>query len=164
MERAEKAAARPSRTRGNGAPTARVRAELQVLRAVLGIIRTDEPDVSGLHAGIVSLIPKDEPVLRAYASITLGFASRVAGYLSVALQHFQEALVVSDGADSSLVNLNARLNIGIINYLMGRMGDAEDGFRSSLKVARERMWLRTIGTAFLRYGLALVLQEKNRHE
>ena len=139
-----------------------VRAELQVIRAVLGIIQADEPDVSGLHPGIVSLFPREEAALRAYASITLGFVSRVGGYLPVALQHFQEALVASEGANSSLVNLNARRNIGMVNYLMGRMNDAEAGFRGSLEVARERLWLRGIGAAFLRHGLALVLHEKNR--
>lgn len=139
-----------------------VKAELQVLRAVIGIIQTDEPDVSGLHTGIVSLFPREESALRGYAYITLGFASRVGGYLSLALQHFREALVVSDDANSSLVNLNARLNIGIVNYLMGRANDAEESFRKSLDVARERLWLRSIGAAFLRYGLALVLHEKNR--
>lgn len=161
---AEKALARSAKAPGDGPHAARVRAELQVLRAVLGIIRTDEPDVSGLHAGIVSLFPTEERVLRAFASITLGFASRVAGYLTVALRHFHEALRVSEDADSSLVNLNARLNIGVVNYLMGRMNDAEESFRASLAVSRERAWERSIGAAFLRYGLALVLQEKNRHE
>jgi LuxR family maltose regulon positive regulatory protein len=143
-------------------PAGPMKAELQVLRAVIGIIRNDEPDVSGLHPGIIALFAREELALRGYASITLGFASRKAGYLPVALQHFHEALVVSDAADSSLVNLNARLNIGIVNYLMGRMNDAEESFRRSLEVARERRWLRSIGAAFLRYGLALVLQEKNR--
>ncbi len=138
-----------------------IRAELQVIRAVLGIIQADEPDVSGLHPGIVSLFPRDEAALRAYASITLGFVSRVGGYLPLALQHFQEALVVSDGANSSLVNLNARRNIGIVNYMMGRLNDAEASFRGSLEVARERLWLRSIGAAFLRHGLALVLHERN---
>jgi LuxR family maltose regulon positive regulatory protein len=84
------------------------------------------------------------------------------GDLSLALRHFQEALEGSEGADSSLVNLNARLNIGIVNYLMGRANIAEESLRNSLVVAGERLWLRSIGAAFLRYGLALVLQDKNR--
>jgi LuxR family maltose regulon positive regulatory protein len=141
-----------------------IRAELQVLRAVIGIIQTDEPDVAGLHSGIVSLFPRKESALRGYAYITLGFASRVEGYLSLALQHFRNALVVSDGSNSSLVNLNARLNIGIVNYVMGRANDAEESFRKSLEVSRERLWLRSIGAAFLRYGLALVLYDRNRLE
>ena len=58
---------------------ASIRAELGVLRAVLGIIRTDEPDVSALRPGIVSLFPKDALVLRSYATIALGFASRAGG-------------------------------------------------------------------------------------
>jgi len=144
-----------------GAPGA-VKAELQVIRAVLGIIQADEPDGSGLHPGIVSRFPREEAALRAYASITLGFVSRIGGYLPLALQHFQEALVVSDDANSSLVNLNARRNIGIVNHMMGRMKDAEASFRGSLEVARERLWLRSIGAAFLRHGLALVLHDTNR--
>ena len=141
---------------------ASIRAELRVLRSVLGIIRTDEPDVSALRPGIVSHFPKDALVLRSYASIALGFASRAGGDLPRALRHFQEALEVSEGANSSLVNLNARLNIGIVNYLMGRNSAAEESFRKSLDVARERSWLRSIGAAFLRYGLALALHERNR--
>jgi LuxR family maltose regulon positive regulatory protein len=147
---------------GPSAAVAQMKGELQVLRAVLGIIQTDEPDVSGLHPGIVSLFPREETILRAYASVTLGFASRMGGDLSLALRHFQEALEGSERADSSLVNLNARLNIGIVNYLMGRANIAEESFRTSLEVAGERRWLRSIGAAFLRYGLALVLQDKNR--
>ena len=141
---------------------ASMRAELRVLRSVLGIIRTDEPDVSALRSGIVSLFPKDELVLRSYASIALGFASRVGGDLPAALRHFQEALEVSERTNSSLVNLNARLNIGVVMYLMGRNSAAEESFRKSLDVARERSWLRSIGAAFLRYGLALALHERNR--
>jgi LuxR family maltose regulon positive regulatory protein len=141
---------------------ATMRAELRVLRAVLGIIRTDEPDVSVLRPGIVSLFPRDELVLRSYASIALGFASRVGGDLPLALRRYQEALDVSEGANSSLVNLNARLNIGIVTYLMGRNNAAEESFRKSLDVARERLWLRSIGAAFLRYGLALTLHDGNR--
>lgn len=161
---AEKAFPRPATSPGGGPPVPAepVAAELQVLRAVLGIIQTDEPDVSGLRPGIVSLIPPEESLLRSYASITLGFASRMGGDLSLALRHFQEALKSSDGADSSLVHLNARLNIGIVHYLMGRATVAEESFRASLEVAGERMWTRTIGAAFLRYGLALALHEKNR--
>jgi LuxR family maltose regulon positive regulatory protein len=141
---------------------ASIRAELRVLRSVLGIIRSDEPDVSALRSGIVSLFPRDESVLRSYASIALGFASRVGGDLPLALRHFQEALEVSEGANSSLVDLNARLNIGIVKYLMGRNTAAEESFRKSLEVARERSWLRSIGAAFLRYGLALALHDRNR--
>ena len=161
---AERSVARPVKSPGRepSAPAEPLKAELQVLRAVLGIIQTDEPDVSGLHPGIVSLFPRDETLLRSYASITLGFASRMGGDLSLALRHFQEALKGSDGADSSLVHLNARLNVGIVNYLMGRATVAEEEFRTSLELAGGRLWLRTIGAAFLRYGLALVLHEKNR--
>ncbi len=161
---AETVLSRRETSPGHAPPSATVpvEAELRVLRAVLGIIQTDEPDVSGLHPGIVSLFPREELALRSYASITLGYASRVGGNLPLALQHFHEALEVSDGANSSLVNLNARLNIGVVNYLMGRASTAEESFHKSLKVARERLWLRSIGTAFLRYGLALVLYEKNR--
>jgi len=160
---AEDAAGRQEKTGGGSStPEGPVGAELQVLRAVLGIIQADEPDVSGLSPGIVSLFSPDEPVLRSYASITLGFASRARGDLPGALRHFQEALGESETGDSSLVNLNARLNIGIVNYLMGRARDAEERFRDSLEFARERLWLRSIGAAFLRYGLALVLHEKYR--
>jgi LuxR family transcriptional regulator, maltose regulon positive regulatory protein len=158
---AESAIAEPEG--GDPSPAAvPVEAELGVLRAVLGIIRTDEPDVSGLRPGIVSRFPPEEAALRSYASITLGFASRMKGNLSLALRHFHEALSVSEGANSSLVNLNARLNIGIVYHLMGRANVAEESFRRSLEVARERLWLRSIGAAFLRYGLAMVLQDKDR--
>jgi LuxR family maltose regulon positive regulatory protein len=163
---AAESAAKPARAAGRGSISAMgpIQAELQVLRAVVGIIQTDEPDVAGLHSGIVSLFPRKESALRGYAYITLGFASRVEGYLSLALQHFRDALVVSDASNSSLVNLNARLNIGIVNYVMGRANDAEDSFRKSLEISRERLWLRTIGAAFLRYGLALVLYDRDRLE
>ncbi|MBI5420373.1 MAG: tetratricopeptide repeat protein [Deltaproteobacteria bacterium] len=140
-------------------------AELQVLRTILSIIQTDEPDASGLtslNPEIVSLIPREEATLRGFASIALGYASRTAGNLALALRHFKEALEVSERANSSLVDLTARLNIGIVNYLMGHAKNAEESFRTSIEVAGERRWLRTIGAAFLRYGLALVLQEKNR--
>ena len=163
IECAEKACSGRANPAGmDSSKKASIRAELRVLRAVLGIIRTDEPDVSTLRPGIVSLFPGDEFALRSYASIALGFASRMRGDLPHALRHFQEALDVSEGANSSLVNLNARLNIGIVKYLMGRNSAAEESFRKSLDVARERLWMRSIGAAFLRYGLALALHERNR--
>ena len=163
IECAENAFSGRKKPAGMGAPEkTSIRAELRVLRSVLWIIRTDEPDVSALRPGIVSLFPREELALRSYASIALGFASRVGGDLPLALRHFQEALEGSEGANSSLVNLNARLNIGIVKYLMGRNSAAEESFRKSLDVARERSWLRSIGAAFLRYGLALALHERNR--
>ena len=91
-----------------------------------------------------------------------GLRARMGGDLPLALRHFQKALDISEGANSSLVNLNARLNIGIVKYLMGRNIAAEESFRKSLEVARERSWLRSIGAAFLRYGLALALHDRNR--
>jgi LuxR family maltose regulon positive regulatory protein len=161
---AEEAVAKPVRSSRNDPSlgTITVEAELQVLRAVIGVIQTDEPDVSGLHPAIMSQFPPGESALRAYASIMLGHASRAWGNLSRALGHFREALEISDGADSALVNLNARLNVGMSLYLMGRTDDAEGSFRESLEHSRERHWQRSIGAAFLRYGLALVLHEKNR--
>lgn len=157
-------ARRSARSRGRRTPASRgrIQAEIRVIRAVLGIIQKDEPDVSGLDPDIVSRFPGDEKVLRSYASITLGFANRVEGNLSAALGHFRKALAESEAANTSLVNLNARLNIGIVAYLMGRMNEAEKSFRNSLEVARERMWQGSIGAAFLRYGLALVLHDRNR--
>jgi LuxR family maltose regulon positive regulatory protein len=70
----EIAKTRPPGRTGSSAAATPVDAELRVLRAVLGIIRTDEPDVAGLHPGIASLFPPEESALRGYASITLGFA------------------------------------------------------------------------------------------
>jgi LuxR family maltose regulon positive regulatory protein len=158
----EIAKSRPPRSSGTTPATTPVEAELRVLRAVLGIIRTDEPDAAGLYPGIASRFPREESALRAYASVTLGFAARVGGDLPLALRHFRKALKESELADSSLVNLNARLNIGVVQHLMGRTNAAEESFRDSLEVSRERRWTRTLGAAFLRYGLALVLHEKNR--
>jgi LuxR family maltose regulon positive regulatory protein len=158
----EIAKTRPPGRKGVSSVATPVAAELRVLRAVLGIIRTDEPDVAGLHPGIASFFPREEAALRSYASITLGFAARVGGDLPLAHRYFQKALKESERGDSSLVNLNARLNIGIVLHLMGRANAAEEYFRKSLEVARERLWMRTLGAAFLRYGLALVLHEKNR--
>ncbi len=164
LDHAEKSARGTGRS-GDGRSAVsgeRIHAELRVIRAVLGIIRTDEPDVSVLGPGLVSRFPREEKVLRSYASITLGFASRAKGNLPAAIRHFRKALTESEDANSSLVNLNARLNIGVVTYLMARMNEAEDSFRNSLEVARERMWQSSIGAAFLRYGLALVLQDKGR--
>ncbi len=137
-------------------------AELRVLRAVLGIIRKDEPDVSGLTPDIASFFPPGEAALRGYAAIALGFADRLSGDLPGALSHFRDAVDGTDGVDSSLVNLNARLNVGIATYLMGHGIEAERSFSESLDVAGRRLWLRSIGSAFLRYGLALTLHDQNR--
>jgi LuxR family maltose regulon positive regulatory protein len=152
----------PDGTGGASQAAARDDAELRLLRAVLGIIRRDEPDVSGLTPDLMSHFPPGEAALRGYAAIALGFASRAAGDLPDALARFLEAIEITDAVDSSLVNLNARLNVGIVTFLMGRSLEAEQSFRASIAIADKRRWLRSIGAAFLRYGLALTLHDQNR--
>jgi LuxR family maltose regulon positive regulatory protein len=145
-----------------GRPLTAARAELAILRSVLGIIQRDEPDTEALPADVADAFPPEETALRGYASVALGFARRREGDLPGALARFREAEEATNGPDDPLVHLNARLNEGIVLHLMGREGEAEAVFRDSLDTARARRWHRTIGASFLRYGLALVLYDRNR--
>lgn len=145
-----------------GAPLSSAEAELRVLRSVLGIIRTDEPDVSVLVPGLAACFPPEEATLRGYAEIALGRALRAGGDLPAALPRFEAAREVTEGADCALVNLNARLNEAAALHLAGHGLEAERRFRDALDVAARRHWERGLGAAFLRYGLAVVLHDGNR--
>jgi LuxR family maltose regulon positive regulatory protein len=164
MAWADEAVGRAEGEGGDGTPLSPARAELSILKAVLGIIQKDEPDVTGLDPSVTAAFSPGETTLRGYASVALGFARRREGDLPAALARFREGVEITDGTDDPLVNLNARLNVGIVLWLMGREGEAERSFRDSLEAARTRRWQRGIGAAFLRYGLALVLHDRIRPE
>lgn len=137
-------------------------AELLVLRAVLGIVENDEPGTTPIPGDIVELFPPEERALRSFAAIALAYAERSRGPLAVALSRFQEALAASEACNASLMNLIARMNVGIVMHLMGRSREAEESLRGSLQVATDRLWLSAIGSAFVRFGLALVLNDSNQ--
>jgi LuxR family maltose regulon positive regulatory protein len=145
-----------------GAPLSPAEAELRIIRSVLGIIRRDEPDATALVPGLADCFPPEEAALRGYAEVALGRAFRADGRLDAALARFEAARTVTEGADCALVNLNARLNEAAALHLAGRGLEAERRFRDALDVAGRRHWDRSLGAAFLRYGLAVVLHDRNR--
>jgi LuxR family maltose regulon positive regulatory protein len=138
-----------------------IEAELQVLRTAIGVIETDEPDVSDLQPDVARLIPIDYPAMRGFAHVALGYAARADGRLSESLEHYRRGAQTAKGGDSSLVHMLAQFNVGTVLYLMGQPRDAETSMRRALAVASERRWLRAMSSAFLRVQLSVVLYEQN---
>ncbi len=141
-----------------------LRAELQVLRAILAIIENDEPGEHAVGPDLLSVFPDGERALRAFAAIAVGYGERARGDLEAALAHFRAAVELSDPVGSSLINSLARLNVGVLHRLMGRSHEARRFLEASLARAREQLWVRTFGSAILRYALALVLHDEGRPE
>ena len=142
-----------------GLPT--LRAELQILRTMSGVTRYDLPDVSGLNADLPQAFGPEDPLQRAYAHVVLGYAERLAGRLEGARGQFTEAVRISDASEETVVNLMARYNIAIVDYLRARPDIAAGELAHWLRDTRNRRWLRTGSAGFLRVALAIMRLETN---
>ena len=137
-------------------------AELQVLRTILRTIEYDEPGATAVGPEITAVFPDEERALRAFAAIAVGYGERARGELDMALAHFREAVEVSDLTQSSFISSLARLNVGVVNHLMGRSREAKRMLTASLERARSKLWVRTFGSAILHFAVSLVLNDEGR--
>lgn len=142
-----------------GLPT--LRAELQILRTMSGVTRYDLPNVSGLSADLPQAFGPEDPLQRAYAHVVLGYAERLAGRLEGARAQFTEAVRISDASEETVVNLMARYNIAVVDYLRARPDIAAGELMHWLRDTRNRRWLRTGSAGFLRVALAIMRLELN---
>ena len=149
----------PGRRAAAELPT--LRAELQILRTMSGVTRYDLPDVSGLKAELPQAFGPEDPLQRAYAHVVLGYAERLAGRLEGARGQFTEAVRISDASEETVVNLMARYNIAIVDYLRARPDIAAGELEYWLRDTRNRRWLRTGSACFLRVALAIMRLEVN---
>lgn len=154
--------ARPGRRAAAALPT--LRAELQIVRTMSGVTRYDLPDVGGLHADLPQAFGPEDPLQRAYAHVVLGYAERLAGRLEGARGQFTEAVRISDASEETVVNLMARYNIAVVDYLRARPDIAAGELAHWLLDARNRRWLRTGSAGFLRTALAIMRLELNETE
>src|SRR5487761_1999735 len=151
--------ARPGRRAAAGLPT--LRAELQILRTMSGVTRYDLPDVRGLKADLPRAFGPEDPLQRAYAHVVLGYAERLAGQLEGARAQFSEAVRISDASEETVVNLMARYNIAIVDYLRARPDIAAAELMHWLLDPHNRRRLRTGSAGFLRVALAIMRLELN---
>ncbi len=149
----------PGRRAAPGLTT--LRAELQIVRTMSGVTRYDLPDVGGLEADLPRAFGPEDPLQRAYAHVVLGYAARLAGSLEGARGHFTEAVRISDASEETVVNLMARYNIAIVDYLRARPDIAAGELAHWLLDTRNRRWLRTGSAGFLRVALAITRLELN---
>ncbi len=151
--------ARPGKRAAAALPT--LRAELQIVRTMSGVTRYDLPDVDGLRANLPQAFGPEDPLQRAYAHVVLGYAERLAGRLEGARGQFTEAVRISDASEETVVNLMARYNVAIVDYLRARPDIAAAELAHWLLDARNRRWLRTGSAGFLRVALAIMRIELN---
>jgi LuxR family maltose regulon positive regulatory protein len=149
----------PANTHG---AAAQLRAEVRVLHAMVATIEDDEPGAADLGPEVVAVLPAEEPALRAFAAIALGYVERSRGHLERALERFREAAALTEPTESSFVDSLARYNLGAVTRLLGRNREAKDLLVAAITRAEERLWGRTFGAAILRYSLALVLADEDR--
>ena len=150
---------RAGRRAAAGLPT--LRAELQIVRTMSGVTRYDLPDVSGLSADLPQAFGREDPLQRAYAHVVLGYAERLAGRLEGARGQFTEAMRISDASEETVVNLMARYNIAVVDYLRARPDIAAGELMHWLRDTHNRRWLRTGSAGFLRVALAIMRLELN---
>ena len=139
-----------------------LRAELQILRTMSGVTRYDLPNVSGLRAELPLSFGPEDPLQRAYAHVVLGYAERLAGRLEDARGQFSEAVRISDASEQTVVNLIARYNTAIVDFLRARPDIAAAELTLWLRDSRNRRWLRTGSAGFLRTALAIMRLELNQ--
>src|SRR5487761_2331516 len=151
--------ARPDKRAAAGLST--LRAELQILRTMTGVTRYDLPDVAGLKADLPRAFGPEDPLQRAYAHVVLGYAERLAGQLEGARAQFSEAVRISDASEETVVNLMARYNIAIVDYLRARPDIAAAELMHWLLDPHNRRRLRTGSAGFLRVALAIMRLELN---
>jgi len=138
-----------------------LRAELQILRTMSGVTRYDLPDVSGLKADLPQAFGPEDPLQRAYAWVVLGYAERLAGRLDAARGNYAEAVRISDASEDTVVNLIARYNVAVVDFLRARPDIAAAELDNWLRDARNRRWLRTGSAGFLHVALAIMRLEFN---
>ncbi len=136
-----------------------LRAELQILSTMSGVTRYDLPNVAGLTPELPQAFGANDPLQRAYAHVVLGYAERLAGRLERARERYGEAVRISDASEDTMVNLIARYNVAVVDYLRARPDVAATELARWLGEARNRRWLRTGSAGFLRVALALMLLE-----
>ena len=138
-----------------------LRAELQILRTMSGVTRYDLPDVSGLKPDLPQAFGPEDPLQRAYAWVVLGYAERLAGHLDTARGNYAEAVRISDASEDTVVNLIARYNVAVVDFLRARPDIAAAELDYWLRDARNRRWLRTGSAGFLRVAVAIMRLELN---
>lgn len=153
------AASAALRRGAGGLATPRLEAELGVLSAALGVIQTDEPVVAGLDPGSADLF-WDDPVLRAFAEVMLGYAARRGGDLPAAALRCERAIGLSEEVNAPLANLLARFNLATIAWLSGQPSRSERIVEEGLMAAADRGWLNTLGCGFLRVARAVLHQDR----
>ena len=140
---------------------ATLHAELQIVRTMSGVTRYDLPDVGGLKAELPQAFGPEDPLQRAYAHVVLGYAERLAGRLEGARRQYTEAARISEASEETVVNLMARYNIAVVDYLRARPDIAAGELALWLRDAHNRRWLRTGSAGFLRVALAIMRLEFN---
>lgn len=141
-----------------------LRAELQILRTMSGVTRYDLPDVNGLKPDLPQAFGPEDPLQRAYAWVVLGYAERLAGRLDTARGNYAEAARISDASEDTVVNLIARYNLAVVDFLRARPDIAAAELDHWLRDARNRRWLKTGSAGFLRVALAIMRLEFNDTE
>ncbi len=137
-------------------------AEVQILRAALGVIESDEPDTAGLVPDVVDLVDPDDSAMRGFGHVVTGYACRSVGRLSRARHHFESGAASALAADSALVYSLARFNTGTVDYLAGRLRTADAVLAEAQAVTVQRRWQHTLGASFLAVQRAAVLHEQDR--
>jgi len=146
---------------GRRAGLATLRAELQIVHTMSGVTRYDLPNVSGLDAKLPLAFGPGDLLQRAYAHVVLGYAERLAGRLEEARGEYSKAVRISDASEQAVVNLIARYNIAIVDYLRARPDIAAGELEYWLRDSNNRRWLKTGSAAFLRTALAMMRLELN---
>jgi len=141
---------------------ANIAAEACVLRVILGVVRTDEPDLRGWNPVLLSNLAEDDIEIRALGQIAEGYAERATGTLAAALCTFDRAAQISAERVSPNAHLVAAYNRVILRGAAGDLIEAEITARRELELAEDNHWRHISGTGFVHAALAIVLYDQFR--
>lgn len=141
---------------------AAITAESLVLRVILGVVRSDDPELSNWRHSIIDELERDDGELLAFGHAAEGYVLRAAGQLAASAGHFRQAEELSLRRTSHSAYLLAAYNTIMLKIVRGNLLAAEAYAHDVLETTETSHWQHVAGAGFIQGILAIALYEQFR--
>ncbi len=139
-------------------------ASIAAARAYRALALEDIPATKKYASQALALVPADENIHRTQATALLGMAEYAGGNLHAAEQQFLKFQTMMWKADSIANAISITYILADILLIQGRLQEAVNAYRQSLKLAADRGAFSFLGASDLYRGLSEVLCEQGNLE